>query len=251
MEPVLVAESPARLRPEPQANASPPAAAPADPARAGGARAVAEQLLIAVAGAEARRWHEALDRHLLGAARAGLLPLIVLVRNEACDDRRACRLAIQPYRELELCALLLTLGQADGLTALRGALAGRVTEVVEASEAAAQLLLEALQPGLGRRVRGLSGRPAEAAAGPSARLWLRLGADGAQVGPSASALPVLRGDDLPLGFPEVAAAARGCGHSGCTHRQEPDCAVRRAVEGGTIAASRYRSYRVLRAELAG
>ena len=250
MEPVLVAERPSRPRPEPQANASPPPAAPADPARAGGAIAVAEQLLIAAAGAEARRWHEALDRHLLGAARAGLLPLIVLMRAEPFDDRRACRLAVQPYRDLGLCTLLLTPGEAEGLEALRGALAGRVTEVVEASEAAAQLLLEALQPGLGRRVRGLSARAAEPGAGPSARVWLRLGMDGAQVGPCGSGLPGPRCDELPLGFPEIAAVARGCAARGCTHRQEPGCAVRRAVEGGTIAASRYRSYRVLRAELA-
>jgi ribosome biogenesis GTPase len=43
-------------------------------------------------------------------------------------------------------------------------------------------------------------------------------------------------------FPEIWDAAGGCRFDNCTHTEEPDCAVRAAVDAGKIAASRYDSY---------
>jgi ribosome biogenesis GTPase len=48
---------------------------------------------------------------------------------------------------------------------------------------------------------------------------------------------------LAPAFREMPEFARDCRFTDCTHLQEPDCAVRAAVEGGTIAPSRYASYR--------
>jgi ribosome biogenesis GTPase len=47
-------------------------------------------------------------------------------------------------------------------------------------------------------------------------------------------------------FPEIWAAADGCRFDNCTHTEEPDCAVRAAVDSGKIAASRYDSYARMR-----
>jgi ribosome biogenesis GTPase len=43
-------------------------------------------------------------------------------------------------------------------------------------------------------------------------------------------------------FPEIAAASEGCRFDDCLHADEPDCAVRAAVEKKRIDASRYASY---------
>ena len=43
-------------------------------------------------------------------------------------------------------------------------------------------------------------------------------------------------------FPEIFATSAHCKYSNCTHRQEPGCAVRQAVEEHYISASRYTSY---------
>ena len=56
-------------------------------------------------------------------------------------------------------------------------------------------------------------------------------------------------DDLErttLGFREVARLALECRFLDCSHMQEPFCAVRTAVETGTMDARRYESYRRLR-----
>ena len=43
-------------------------------------------------------------------------------------------------------------------------------------------------------------------------------------------------------FPEIFATSAHCKYSNCTHRQEPGCAVRQAVEAHYISTSRYTSY---------
>jgi ribosome biogenesis GTPase len=59
--------------------------------------------------------------------------------------------------------------------------------------------------------------------------------------------------EVDKGFVEIAKAAAGCRFSDCTHRVEPGCAVRRAVDSGAISERRYESYRrlyILTAQLA-
>ena len=55
---------------------------------------------------------------------------------------------------------------------------------------------------------------------------------------------------LDAAFDEVAAVARGCRFRDCRHEQEPDCAVRAAVDAGEIAPERVASLRKLEKELA-
>lgn len=43
-------------------------------------------------------------------------------------------------------------------------------------------------------------------------------------------------------FPEIFKASTGCRYNNCTHRHEPGCAVRQAVEEHRISESRYASY---------
>ncbi|MGM0739150.1 MAG: ribosome small subunit-dependent GTPase A, partial [Bacteroidota bacterium] len=43
-------------------------------------------------------------------------------------------------------------------------------------------------------------------------------------------------------FPEMKPLITSCRYHNCTHRHEPDCAVKNAVEEGTVSRSRYRSY---------
>ncbi len=43
-------------------------------------------------------------------------------------------------------------------------------------------------------------------------------------------------------FPEIFKASAACRYGNCTHRNEPNCAVKAAVSEGLISESRYRSY---------
>jgi ribosome biogenesis GTPase len=50
-------------------------------------------------------------------------------------------------------------------------------------------------------------------------------------------------------FGDVESLARGCRFHDCTHRDEPGCAVRRAVADGSLSAARFESYTKLEKEL--
>jgi ribosome biogenesis GTPase len=43
-------------------------------------------------------------------------------------------------------------------------------------------------------------------------------------------------------FPEIFNASAHCKYNNCTHRHEPGCAVRKAIEEHYISESRYTSY---------
>lgn len=52
----------------------------------------------------------------------------------------------------------------------------------------------------------------------------------------------LEKEEIALYFPEMLAAAQNCRFTPCTHTHEPGCAVKEAVEDGTISYERYSSY---------
>ncbi len=54
---------------------------------------------------------------------------------------------------------------------------------------------------------------------------------------------------LPDCFPDYFAASKSCRFRGCTHMEEPSCAVREGVKKGEFSAARYERYRKLFAEL--
>jgi ribosome biogenesis GTPase len=55
--------------------------------------------------------------------------------------------------------------------------------------------------------------------------------------------------DLEQTFGDIEELARHCRFSDCAHDQEPGCAVREALAGGTLPAERWESYRKLQREL--
>ena len=55
-------------------------------------------------------------------------------------------------------------------------------------------------------------------------------------------MDVLLKENLQYTFPDFAACLGKCRFQDCSHRAEPDCAVRAAVEAGEIEQTRYESY---------
>jgi len=55
-------------------------------------------------------------------------------------------------------------------------------------------------------------------------------------------MEVILKENLQYAFPDFGAFIGRCRFDDCSHRREPDCAVRRAVEAGEIGKTRYDSY---------
>lgn len=49
-------------------------------------------------------------------------------------------------------------------------------------------------------------------------------------------------NEISLFFPEIFKTSKECQYYNCSHTHEPNCAVKKAVEIGTISTSRYKSY---------
>ena len=49
-------------------------------------------------------------------------------------------------------------------------------------------------------------------------------------------------NEISLFFPEIFKTSKECQYYNCSHTHEPNCAVKKGVEKGTISMSRYRSY---------
>jgi ribosome biogenesis GTPase len=82
--------------------------------------------------------------------------------------------------------------------------------------------------------------------------WFNFGEDGAIVdspGFQEFGLAHLTLTDLMRGMPEICALAGQCRFSNCRHINEPDCAVKAAVENGTISPERYAFYTELASNL--
>ena len=58
------------------------------------------------------------------------------------------------------------------------------------------------------------------------------------------------GDGLDATFEDIEALASGCRFNDCTHQREPGCAIRAAIDAGSLEEARFRSYEKLQRELA-
>ena len=59
-----------------------------------------------------------------------------------------------------------------------------------------------------------------------------------------------QGDSLSASFSDIEELAENCRFRDCTHKKEPHCAIRTAIDEGTIEEARLRSYFKLQKELA-
>lgn len=134
--------------------------------------------------------------------------------------------------------------EQEGIGELRKCLAGKVTVFAGPSGVGKSSLLNALDSGL-KLVTGdvsekiLRGRH-------TTRVAELLPYEGGFIadtpGFSAMELSELESAELAGYFPEFIPYLGKCRFSPCTHSHEPDCAVKRAVEGKEISSERYEAY---------
>ena len=185
-----------------------------------------------------------LDRTLLIAETARVEPLIVVNKVDLADDPRDAEAIFDLYRRLGYVVLLTSAVTGQGVEELRARLLGRTSALVGASGVGKSTLLNALQPGLRLRANEVSkigkGRHTTSAAD----LLPLTGGGYLADTPGLKELTLwdVAPDDLAELFPEFRPHLGQCRFARCTHRHEPDCAIREALDAGTIAPSRYDCY---------
>ncbi|WP_334110327.1 ribosome small subunit-dependent GTPase A [Thermodesulfitimonas autotrophica] len=184
-----------------------------------------------------------LDRLLVVSQAAGIEALVCFNKLDLARDTPPAEVAV--YQAVGYRVVLTSALSGEGVAALREALADRISVFAGPSGAGKSSLLNAIQPGLRLRTGEISHKTRRGRHTTRVVELLPLTGGGLVAdtpGFTQLDLPDIPAAKLATYFPEIAAASAGCRFNDCLHIQEPACAVRRAVEEGTVALFRYRNY---------
>src|SRR5262245_14192584 len=214
-----------------------------------------DHLLVIVAAAPPMA-EALLARALIAAAHAGIASQVLLNKIDLPEAGTA-RARLEPYRRMGVPVLEASVKHdAAGTRALLAPLlAGRVTLLLGASGVGKSTLINALVADATAQVGEISralnaGRHTTTT---TSWYWLDGTRDAAVLdspGFQEFGLQQIEAADLARWLPDVSAHAAHCRFVNCTHRSEPDCAVRAAADRGEVAPSRLRLYEQLYEELA-
>jgi ribosome biogenesis GTPase len=189
-----------------------------------------------------------LDRFLV-VAEVNALPAVICANKLDLATPEAARDLFGLYARLGYTVLYASAVTGAGVDDLRERLRGKISVLSGPSGVGKSSLLNKLQPGLGLQARAVSEATFK---GRHTTVYSELlPLDG---GGYVADTPGLRSlglwdvepEELDAYFVEIKPFVGSCEFSDCTHLSETGCAVRRAVESGDIARSRYDSYRRLR-----
>jgi ribosome biogenesis GTPase / thiamine phosphate phosphatase len=188
-----------------------------------------------------------LDRFLVIAEKQNIPAVIVANKIDLVDNPRQIFGLYEPigYRVLYTSTKI-----PAGIEELKSVLAGKLSAFAGPSGAGKSSLLNAMQPGLGLAVNEISKAMNKGKHTTVTRQLFPLEGGGYVAdtpGWKSLALWDTEPEELDGYFPELRELVRYCQFSDCTHTHEPGCAVRRALEAGTIHPERYESYVRLRA----
>ena len=213
-----------------------------------------DQLLVLVA-AEPVFSESQLSRALIAAESAGI-PALIMLNKTDLPAAEAARQRLAPYRAMgyEVLEVALKARRDEAAGLLMPRLQGRSTLVLGPSGTGQSTLINLMVPEASAQVGEISqalnsGRHTTTT---TQWYWMDEARQSALIdspGFQEFGLRQLEAAELPGLMPDIAAHTAGCRFYNCTHRHEPGCAVRAALERGEVTPSRIRIYEEIFGEL--
>jgi len=212
-----------------------------------------DQVVAVFSAAQPSPKWELLDRYIIAAEAAGVPTLLAVTKLDllpASDE--SLQAEVDNYQRLGYRAILTSTVTGAGLDELAAALRDCMSVFVGKSGVGKSSLLNAIEPGLGQRVKAVSDLTGKGKHTTS-RLEMFTLAHGGRVvdtpGMREFGLWQLDPAGLAAGFVEMRPYLGRCKFGlDCAHDHEPGCAVQAAVAAGAISERRYHSYLRMQAD---
>jgi len=212
----------------------------------------ADQALFVFAAAQPPPNLKMLDRFLAAGEKAEIDQLMIVVNKLDLEDNSAIKARFAPYEKMNYRVLYTSARDGLGVDELKAVLKDHLSVFTGPSGVGKTSLLNAVQPGLGRKVKAVSQRRAEGMHTTRDSVLIKLDMGGYVAdtpGMRSLTLWDVEPEELDGYYRDIAPYVGQCKFNDCSHHSELGCAVRAAVERGDIARSRYQSYLQLRDEL--
>ncbi len=193
-----------------------------------------------------------IDQYLVCAERAGLSPVLVLNKSDLPEFTAAAEL-LAPYRDIGYPLLYCSSTSGAGMEDLNQAAAGATCALVGQSGVGKSSLIEQLCPQADPTIGALSQAQAIGRHTTTTARMYPFATDGRLIdAPGIREFPLLpmERDELQRCFPEFRPFLGDCRFHNCRHEEEPDCALREAVEASSILAWRLEHFRDFAAAMA-
>ncbi len=188
-----------------------------------------------------------IDRYLVACEHAQITPIIVINKIELLDPKNQAELdnAVKVYTDISYEVVLASCKTQTGLDELSTKLIDKVNVLVGQSGVGKSSLVNQLLPNSEEIVGEVSENSGLGTHTTTAAKLIPFNLGGELIdspGVREFGLWHLPVEDITQGFVEFRPYLGGCKFSDCTHRNDPGCLIKQAVEKNEINASRYQSY---------